>query len=240
MVIRHAAPWLLAATIAGGSLLAGCHHNRRCNDSCPQDDYQYGVAEGGVAYPTPADSNGYATGAPSTQQAGRVPFPRSGDVIYREPTLLERMKFGLQRMNPLSRREVRSDRLQPVKGPAEAGHYERPAPSAPAIQPVPEKRLPYTPAPAVGESVDARRAAKSLWPEGAPGSFDRARIDAGNANSSAAPRLLAQVDAWPYGPATSAAAQDGTPRFLCENGSGLSATPGEASAIRPVRVRNFH
>jgi hypothetical protein len=229
MVIRHSGAWLLAATIAGGTVLTGCHYAcRRCNDPCPEDDCRYGSTDAGVVYPTPAYANGYAAGNPSGPQAGRVPFPQSREVIqYREPTLLERMKLGLRRMNPLSRSE------------SPAVESTVPA-SAPAMQPVPEKRLPYTPAPAVDESADGRRSPRSLWADDAPSGFERARIDVGNSNPAGAPRLLAQVDSWPYGPATLAPASEASPRFLNENGSAVSTAPGDLSPIRPVHVRNFH
>jgi hypothetical protein len=223
MVIRDNASWLLAAVILGGTVLSGCHYaSRRCADlqpsrcNCGSDASQWGADPANSSFVTPGPPVTESPGpVPSPVGTGRVPLPQSRDIVeYREPSLFDRVKFRLQRLNPLARRET------PVI------EYSSPQQAAPGVPPAPASNLPYTPAPPVDESTDRRTTSHDERQTG----FEPARIDTGTRLRTAVPLVAASVDAWPY----AAADSGGAPRILTDNAPPVSMTP-----VQRVPVRNF-
>lgn len=241
MVIRHAASSLLAATLLAGIAVPGCRNScRRCNDAQPVDGCRYepyagGWSEGPVIVPAPAAA-GTRTSFPSTERAGGIPVPQNQPTVtYRKATLLERVRFRLRRWNPFRRQD--SPSIESATSPQ----------SLSTIRPVPQSRLPYTPAPPVDASADLDRQATTSSPKKPQRDFEPARINVGTARRAAATLATVNVDHWPYVStnAGAASAMEGAPafgeppRFFMGNAADQSIPLSTTAPVQRVRVRNF-
>ena len=96
--------------------ICNCENCRRARGEIR---YQGGVPQppGDTANPSGGVKRETRAPLPSDRRASRVPFPQSPNVIeYREPTMFERVKFRLQRMNPFAKAESPVMRYGPSPG----------------------------------------------------------------------------------------------------------------------------
>lgn len=145
-MIRSSAVITFAAVAALVS--AGCR-----SDRCQQCEPGYGppmqgpVMQGPTMTPTPADgtSSGLPAGVPPAPAAlGGLRLPRIALPQFssdpNRPSLMQRVKYGLSRLNPF-RREP--------EAPADFGPYVQPD----TLQPIPESQLPSTAQPPLAPPV---------------------------------------------------------------------------------------
>ena len=171
-----------AALIVG--LTVGCRHSNHGCSQCNQGGYAPGM-QGPSLSPTPADDSA----PPIPQGAPRVPgvtgqLPRITLPQYAaepaKPSFMQRVKFGLSRLNPLRKRDA-----EPTYDPSMN-------PNTMPMQPVPDSRLPNVPGPTLAPPAQARQPVL----RGTRASWGRQRSN----HYHYAPRASAtrRVDEWPH------------------------------------------